>query len=88
MVDAPLKSSLPPKRATAFYASVRNEVARFHGLTSSTMMCGEAYSFYQLGTFVERADMTARILDVKYHILLPDAAMVGSPLDYSSGLPY
>jgi uncharacterized alpha-E superfamily protein len=82
MVDTRLKSSLPPERAAAFYASVRNEVARFHGLTSSTMMRGEAYGFYQLGTFVERADMTARILDVKYHILLPDAAMVGSPLDY------
>src|SRR2546422_435255 len=33
-------------------------------------------------TYAERSDMTARILDVKYHILLPDAAMVGSPLDY------
>jgi uncharacterized alpha-E superfamily protein len=82
MVDTRLKSSLPPEPAAAFYAAVRNEVARFHGLTSSTMMRGEAYGFYQLGTFVERADMTARILDVKYHILLPDAAMVGSPLDY------
>ena len=82
MVDTRLKSALPPERAAAFYASVRNEVARFHGLTSSTMMRGEAYGFYQLGTYTERADMTARILDVKYHILLPDAAMVGSPLDY------
>jgi uncharacterized alpha-E superfamily protein len=81
-VDTRLKSSLPPERAAAFYAAVRNEVARFHGLTSSTMMRGEAYAFYLLGTFVERADMTARILDVKYHILLPDATMVGSPLDY------
>jgi uncharacterized alpha-E superfamily protein len=87
MVDTRLKSSLPPERAAAFYASVRNEVARFHGLTSSTMMRGEAYGFYHLGTFVERADMTPRILDVKYHILLPDAAMVGSPLDYC-GPPY
>jgi uncharacterized alpha-E superfamily protein len=82
MVDTRLKSPLLPERAAAFYASVRDEVARFHGLTSSTMMRGEAYGFYSLGTFVERADMTARILDVKYHILLPDAAMVGSPLDY------
>jgi hypothetical protein len=31
--------------------------------------------------------MTARILDVKYHILLPDAAMVGSPLDYYRWAP-
>src|SRR4029077_20859102 len=64
------------------YAEVRNGVARFHGLTSNTMMRGEGWSFYLLGTFLERADMTARILDVKYHLLLPDIAMVGSPLDY------
>jgi uncharacterized alpha-E superfamily protein len=82
IVDTRLKSPLPPERAGAFYTVVRNEVARFHGLTSSTMMRGEAYGFYLLGTYLERADMTARILDVKYHILLPDAAMVGSPLDY------
>jgi uncharacterized alpha-E superfamily protein len=81
-VDTHLKSALPPEPAAAFYAAVRNEVARFHGLTSSTMMRGEAYGFYLLGTCLERADMTARILDVKYHILLPDAAMQGSPLDY------
>ncbi len=81
-VDLHLKEPLVPERAAAFYASVRNEVARFHGLTVSTMVRGEAFGFYQLGTFVERADMTARILDVKYHLLLPEASMVGSPLDY------
>ena len=51
---------------------MRNGVARFHGITVSTMMRGEAFGFYLLGTCVERADMTARILDVKYHLLLPD----------------
>ena len=35
-------------------------------------MRGEAFGFYLLGFFLERADMTARILDVKYHLLLPD----------------
>jgi uncharacterized alpha-E superfamily protein len=82
MVDTRLKSPLLPERAAAFYGAVRNEVARFHGLTANTMMRGEAYGFYLLGTFIERADMTSRIMDMKYHILLPDAAMVGSPLDY------
>ena len=46
------------------------------------MMRGEAYSFYLLGTLLERSDMTARILDVKYHTLLPDISLVGTPLDY------
>ena len=71
-VDRLLEGSAPAERSPAIYAEVRNGVARFHGSRSSTMMRGEAYGFYLLGTCVERADMTARILDVKYHLLLPD----------------
>jgi uncharacterized alpha-E superfamily protein len=80
--DRQLQAPLLPERAASLYAEVRNGVARFHGVTSNTMMRGEGWDFYLLGTFLERADMTARILDVKYHLLLPDLSMVGSPLDY------
>ena len=66
----------------SFCRFVRSEVSRFHGVTVNTMMRGEGFGFYQLGTFIERADMTARILDVKYHLLLPELPMVGSALDY------
>jgi uncharacterized alpha-E superfamily protein len=45
-------------------------------------MRGEAFNFSRLGTFIERADATARILDVKYHILLPRVEDVGGALDY------
>jgi uncharacterized alpha-E superfamily protein len=38
--------------------------------------------FSRLGLYVERADNTARILDVKYHVLLPEAETVGGSLDY------
>ena len=41
----------------------------FRGATFGTIMRGEAYRFIRLGTFIERADNTARILDVKYHVL-------------------
>jgi uncharacterized alpha-E superfamily protein len=75
-------TSVWPEGAASLYAEVRNGVARFHGLTLNTMMRGEGWAFYLLGTCLERADMTARILDVKYHLLLPDLSMVGSPLDY------
>jgi uncharacterized alpha-E superfamily protein len=81
-IDRLLEGSAPAERSPAIYAEVLNGVARFHGISVSTMMRGEAYGFYLLGTCVERADMTVRILDVKYHLLLPDVAMVGSPLDY------
>lgn len=81
-IDRLLEGSAPAERSPAICAEVLNGVARFHGISVSTMMRGEAYGFYLLGTCVERADMTARILDVKYHLLLPDVSMVGSPLDY------
>lgn len=77
-----LKGPLSADRAGAMFVELRNQVARFNGLTASTMMRGEAYAFFQLGGCLERTDMTARIMDVKYHIILPDLSMVGSALDY------
>ncbi len=77
-----LKGPLTSERASALFVELRNQVARFNGLVASTMMRGEAYAFYQLGGCLERADMTARTMDVKYHIILPDLSMVGSALDY------
>ena len=54
----------------------------FRGVTFWTMLRDEAYHFIRLGTHLERADNTARILDVKYHTLLPSAADVGGAVDY------
>jgi uncharacterized alpha-E superfamily protein len=54
----------------------------FRGVTYGTIVRGEAFNFSRLGTFLERADNTARILDVKYHILLPSVEDVGGALDY------
>ena len=45
------------------------------------MLRNEIFDFSQLGTFIERADNTARILDVKYYVLLPSISWVGSTLD-------
>jgi uncharacterized alpha-E superfamily protein len=80
--DERLKGPLSAERAGTLFVELRNQVARFNGLTASTMMRGEAYAFYKTGRCFERADMTSRILDVKYHIILPDLSMVGSALDY------
>ncbi|MBB4105090.1 alpha-E domain-containing protein [Allorhizobium borbori] len=49
----------------------------FHG----SMLRNELYNFSRIGTFIERADNTSRILDVKYYVLLPGASHVGSSLD-------
>src|SRR3989440_3279133 len=55
---------------------------RFDGSAYRTMLRNDSYWFSRLGVFMERADNTARILDVKYHLLLPPQEHVGGPLDY------
>jgi uncharacterized alpha-E superfamily protein len=55
---------------------------RFDGCAYRTMLRNDAYWFSRLGVYIERADNTARILDVKYHLLLPAHEQVGGPLDY------
>ena len=54
----------------------------FRGVTFGTMRRDDAYDFTRLGTHIERADSTARILDVKYHVLLPSVRDVGGAVDY------
>ena len=60
---------------------IRQHAALVRGVTLGTMLRNEIYDFARLGTFLERADNTARILDVKYYVLLPSARSVGSSLD-------
>jgi uncharacterized alpha-E superfamily protein len=65
-----------------FFDWVKMRSHQFRGVTVGTMLRDEAYQFIRLGTFMERADNTARILDVKYHTLLPSVADVGGAVDY------
>lgn len=61
---------------------VKTRSVLFRGAYASTMLRNDAYCFARLGSYIERADNTARILDVKYHVLLPDYESVGGGLDY------
>ncbi|MBZ0146667.1 MAG: alpha-E domain-containing protein [Pseudorhodoplanes sp.] len=65
-----------------FLRWVQESSLLFDGSAYRTMLRNDAYSFTRLGVFMERADNTARILDVKYHMLLPAHEQVGGPLDY------
>jgi uncharacterized alpha-E superfamily protein len=60
---------------------IRHHAALVRGVTHGTMLRNDIYDFARLGTFLERADNTARILDVKYYVLLPSARAVGTSLD-------
>ena len=61
--------------------AVRRHTTQVRGAIEGSMLRNEVYNFMRIGTFVERADNTARILDVKYYVLLPSVALVGSDLD-------
>jgi uncharacterized alpha-E superfamily protein len=76
------RESVTGPDATRFFDWVKDRSHLFRGVTYGTIMRGEAFNFSRLGTFLERADNTARILDVKYHILLPRVEDVGGALDY------
>lgn len=62
-------------------ATIRQQSAQVRGALTGTMLRNDGYNFVRLGTFLERADNTARILDVKYYLLLPSVAHIGSTID-------
>ncbi len=65
-----------------FLEWVKKVSLAFDGSAYRTMLRNDAYWFSRLGVAMERADNTARILDVKYHVLLPETEQVGGSLDY------
>jgi len=65
-----------------FLRWVQESSLHYDGSAYRTMLRNDAYWFSRLGVYIERADNTARILDVKYHLLLPGHERVGGPLDY------
>ena len=70
------------EQLASFLRFIQETSLRFDGSAYRTMLRNDAYWFSRLGLHLERADNTARILDVKYHVLLPEAEHVGGPLDY------
>ena len=65
-----------------FLEFVKTTASLYDGYAYRTMLRNDAYYFSRVGVYVERADNTARVLDVKYHVLLPEHEKVGGTLDY------
>lgn len=80
LADA-LRLPISDKRLPETLEVIRQQSAHIRGALHGTMLRNDMYDFARLGTFIERADSTARILDVKYYVLLPSVAHVGSSLD-------
>ena len=73
--------SLDSSKLPDFLDWVRQRSNLFRGSLLGTLVRDEGYCFAQAGAFIERADNTARILDVKYHVLLPSHELIGGGLD-------
>jgi uncharacterized alpha-E superfamily protein len=64
-----------------FYRSLVDQFHSFQGITDATMTHGEGWQFLQAGKYLERADSTSRVLDFKYHVLLPSGERIGGAVD-------
>lgn len=78
-----LASPIDERDIPSVLDAIKRETALIKGSIYGTQLRNEIFDFWQVGTYVERADNTARILDVKYYVLLPSISWVGSTLDNS-----
>lgn len=59
----------------------KRQSALLRGTTETTHLQNDGYDFLNIGSYLERGDNTARLLDVKYYVLLPTTDMVGGGVD-------
>ena len=76
-----LRRQVSDRELTQVLRTIRQQAALVRAAMHGTMLRNDIYNFCRIGTFLERADNTARILDVKYYVLLPSISLVGSKLD-------
>lgn len=60
----------------------KGRAAAFRGAVSTGMLRNDGHDFLRIGGAIERANMTLRLLDVKYHVLLPETEVVGGGRDH------
>ena len=76
-----LKKPVTPKNLPEILSLIKRQTGLVEGALQSTMLRNDIFNFARMGTFIERGNNTARILDVKYHVLLPSVSLVGGSLD-------
>lgn len=75
-------ASLTRQQLSDHLSGIKEVSLRFDGSAYRTMLRNDAYYFLRLGTYMERADFTARILAVKADVLDPDRPSPGGGFDY------
>jgi len=80
-MKAMLARKVRPAEMPEVIDAIKRRAGLIRGAFHGTMLRNEIFNFSRIGTFIERADNTARILDVKYYVLLPAVSAVGSSMD-------
>lgn len=76
-----LKKPIDAKNLTDTLNLIQERSALVQGTMQGTMLRNDVFNFTRIGTLIERADNTSRILDVKYYVLLPSVSLIGTSLD-------
>jgi uncharacterized alpha-E superfamily protein len=76
-----LKKRVPDEDLPDVLKVIRQCNAQVRGAINGTMLRDDGFHYAMAGGFLERADNTARILDVKYYLLLPSVAHIGGSMD-------
>ncbi len=74
-------TALAPGSLARLFARIKEGCQTHIGITDGTLLRDQSSYFYRLGRHIERADQTTRLLDIKYHLLLPSLAAAGSKVD-------
>jgi uncharacterized alpha-E superfamily protein len=75
------KRNLRDEELSDFFEWVKTRSSLSRGVTFGTMLHDEAFHFIRLGTYIERADSTARLLDVKYY-MISEGDIASASADY------
>ena len=70
-------------RVSGLCAYFKEQCQAHAGITDGTFYRDQSFAFYSIGKYLERGDQTSRLVDIKYHTLLPTPDDVGSALDVS-----
>ncbi len=79
--EAKEKKRWEKKDPRSYFVEIKKGCQLLYGILESTISKTEGWHFGKIGQFIERADKTSRVIDVKYHMLLPEIVNVGSPFD-------
>jgi len=70
-----------PSRVSSLCAYLKESCQTHSGMTEGTLFRDQGWAFYCIGKYLERGDQTSRLVDIKYHTLLPSVRDVGGAVD-------